>query len=332
MIGPVLLAIGLATSGGAGEVSWQSGGVSRLLLVTGLAGEPQFARSFADVGGTIADAAKERWGLADSNVVYLAENPAADPKRITGRATKDAVIGALARFASGTGNNDVVVIVLMGHGSDQTETGRLSLPGPDLSAEDLALALAGFKDQTVVVVNAASSSGGFIKPLSGRRRIIVTATKTSLERNATLFGGFFAKALATDEADGDKNGRVSVAEAYRFAKKETVRAYESDNRLLTEHSQLDDNGDGVGSPDPTANGDGAVAQLVAFSLTKEETPSDPRVAALVAERRRLETAIAGLRGRKAAMDSTAYETELEGLLVKLAETNQAIRAAQGRPR
>lgn len=322
MIGTLLTALALFA---------QDGGAARVLVVTGLSGEAQYAKAFTEFGQIVVDAARQRWGLPDSAVVYLAENPTVDPQRISGKATKDAVLSALARFATETRPDDVVLVVLAGHGSEQSETPRLSLPGPDLTADDLATAFSAFQRQTVVLVNTASASGGFIKPLAGPRRVVITATKSSFERNATMFGGFFAKALAGDEADADKNGRISIAEAYQYARREVIRSYESANRLLTEHSQLDDDGDGVGSADLAAGGDGAVARLISFSLSKEEAPSDPKVASLVAERRRLENAIAALRGRKSAMDSTGYERELERLLLELARVNQTIRNAREKP-
>jgi hypothetical protein len=234
-------------------------------------------------------------------------------------------------MAGGTRPDDVIVIVLAGHGSEQGDEPRLNLPGPDLTGSDLARALGGFAKQLVVVVNTASASGGFVKALSGPRRIVVTATRSGFERNATMFGDFFARALGSDEADADKDGRLSVAEAYQFARGEVIRTYHSANRLLTEHAQLDDNGDGIGTAELGPSGDGAVARLVSFGLRPEVGSDDPRIAALVTERRRLETAVAVLRGRKAAMDSVAYERELERLLVELAEVNQAIRARQAKP-
>ncbi|MBL8985738.1 MAG: hypothetical protein JNJ80_05690 [Gemmatimonadetes bacterium] len=322
--------IGLLLTAVAAGMAPQSGGVSRLLVVTGLAGEPQYATQFSRIGKTVVDAARQRWGLRESQVTWLAETAASEAP-VRGRATRDAVLAALARIAGETGPDDVVVVVIAGHGSEQGNEPRLNLPGPDLTGTDLALALAAFDKQMVVVVNTASASGGFVKALAGPRRIVVTATKSGFERNATMFGDFFARALGSDEADTDKNGRLSVAEAYQFARGEVVRAYQGANRLLTEHAQLDDNGDGVGVAELAATGDGAVARLVSFSLRAEETSTDPKVAALLAERRRLETAIAALRGRKATMDSTAYERELEALLVRLAETNQAIREGQAKP-
>ena len=85
---------------------------------------------------------------------------------------------------------------------------------------------------------------------------------------------------------------------------------------------LDDNGDGKGTSE-----DGALARTVAFGTAP--LPSDPRVAGLVVERRALEGQVDALRRRKSTMDSTAYERELERLLVEIATRSAAIRAATG---
>ena len=291
---------------------------THLIVVTGLSGEPQYATAFAKLGAAMVDHAKSRWGVRDSSLVYLAENPAADPARITGRASRDGVLAAVGQVSRRAAKNDLVLIFLAGHGSEQGDEARLNLPGPDLTATDLAQAIGALSAQTVVVVNAASASGGFQKALAGPRRVIITATKTGFERNATMFGDFFVKGLTSDEADADKNGQVSVAEVFQYAKGEVARAYETAKRLLTEHAQMDD------------SDNGALARAVGFTLTRESAVDDPRVATLVAERRRLEAAIAELRGRKARTDSTAYQRDLEQLLITLAETNQAIGAVRGK--
>jgi hypothetical protein len=167
-----------------------------------------------------------------------------------------------------------------------------------------------------------------VHALAGPNRAIVTATKTGIERNETRFARFFANALATPNADVDKDGRVSLLEAFDFARREVARAYEADNRLLTEHAQLDDNGDGVASAEPGQNAkDGALSSMIA--LGGATTSTNPKVVALAAERRALETRIAELRQRKGSTDSTAYEKQLEALLLELARTAQAMRAAEG---
>ena len=316
MIAPLMLVAHLETAaaGFTQPVQAQSG--LHLLVVTGLSGEPVYAKRFHDVAGTLVDAARSRWGVEDSSRIYLAEDPAADPKRITGRATKEGVEAAFAALRRRAAPGDVVLIVLIGHGAQQGGESRLSLPGPDVTAVDFAALLGGLERQTVVFVNAASASGDFVPVLSGPNRVVITATKSAFERNATTFAEHFVRGLVSGDADKDKDGRISVLEAFAYARQEVARAYQSANRLQTEHPQLSDS---------------LLARTVAFGLEAEPGSSDPRVAALQAQRRQLEVQIAELRRRKPSLDSTAYARELERLLVALAEKTAAIRAAREKP-
>jgi hypothetical protein len=190
-----------------------------------------------------------------------------------------------------------------------------------------------FTAQPVVLVNTTSASGDFIKDLSGPRRTIITATKSPFERNETVFGQFFVEAFVRDVADIDKDERVSMLEAFNYAAHEVRRAYESQDRLLTEHAQLDDNGDGEGSgePDPTT-GDGALAQtfvLQGTAATVKAASADTVLATLQRQQRELQQAIANLRARKAEMEPAAYDAELERLLLELARVAQEIRERGG---
>jgi hypothetical protein len=303
-------------------------GSTHVLLITGLSGEPRFAAAFHSEAASIYDAAKARWVRSDSSLMYLAEDPAQDPARITGRATRDGVATAIARLGTRSTPGDVVLIVLIGHGSGQGPDSRLNLPGPDATAADFATWFAPLAGRIVVLVNASSASGDFVPVLSAKDRVIVTATKSAMERNETTFGEYFAKALASESADADRDGRVTLLEAFDYARREVARGYETKNLLATEHALLDDDGDGKGSTAPGgAQGDGAVARTVGFGITAPST--DPRVAALVLERRALEGQVDALRRRKAGMDSTAYERELERLLLEIATKSAAIRAATG---
>ena len=127
-------------------------------------------------------------------------------------------------------------------------------------------------------MNAASASGPFVADLSAPGRTVVTATRNGAEQYATLFGGYFIDALVSDTADSDKNKRVSVLEAFQFAKAEVTKAYEREGLLATEHALLDDNGDKDGSQDPSATGkDGRVANIVSLGAASAEgLPSRPQ--------------------------------------------------------
>ncbi len=306
---------------------------TRLIVISGLAGEPKYVESFHAWAAALVDAARTRYALPDSSIIWLADDPGKAPGRIAGKSTKENIERMLDGLSTRMRAGEQLVVVLVGHGSMQGEGARLTLPGPDLSAADLSRLLAKHGTRRVAVVVAASSSGDFVPALSAPGRVVITATKSGFERNESIFGQHFVAALAGDGADADKDGRVSLLEAFNFATREVRRLYEQDNRLLTEHALLDDNGDRSGSAEPGASGkDGGVAR--AFFLTggaaTTAASSDPRAASLRKEKEELESKIEALKARKSTMDAKAYEAELERLLVDLASTTRALRSLEGK--
>jgi hypothetical protein len=285
-----------------------------VLIITGLGGEAAYRDAFFGAAVLLHDVARQKWNVADSSLIVLTEDPTRDPKRFTGKATKAAVGEAFLTLSRRVKAGDVLFVFLHGHGSGQDAASAVNLSGPDPTAADFATWLSGFAQQTIVFVNAASASGDYARILAGPRRTILTATKSSVERNDTRFATYFVRGLSSGEADANKDDRITVLEAFAFAQREVVREYETDNRMLSEHAVLSDS---------------TIAATVAFGGPK--VSADPRVAALVAERQALEQQVAALRSRKAGMAAAAYEAELERLLVAIAEKTQAIRSAGGTP-
>jgi hypothetical protein len=307
---------------------------THLLIITGVSAEPRFATELNTSAAALRDAAVTRFGLPDSLVAWLAEDPAADPRRISGKSSREGIAAMIDKIATRAQPNDRVFILLMGHGSSEGEVSRFNIPGPDLSDADFAKVLARFAAQDVVFVNATSASGGFVKTLSGPRRTIVTATKSGMERNASVFAHYFVRAYTVDGADTDKDNRVSLLEAFQYARREVQREYEQDGRILTEHAVLDDDGDGTGHADASEKGpDGLRARgvyLAASAALSSAAKNDPRAAALLAERESLQARIDSLRARKSSMKEAEYSQALEGLLLKLAETSKAIRELEAK--
>ena len=303
---------------------------SFLLIVTGASGEPRFANAFHGQAMALRSVATKHFGISDSEIVYLAEDTARDPA-VTGRSTRDEISKAVDAIAGRAKAGDRVLILLIGHGSTQSEQPRFSLPGPDLSASDFAKLLDRLKSQSVAFVNASSASGDFIKALAAPNRIVVTATKSSYEGNETLFAQHFVAAYAADGADADKDGRVSLLEAFVYARREVQREYEKTNRLQTEHAMLDDDGDGVGHADASEKGpDGLKARAfyIARSTSAAVATDDPRAAELLATQQRLQAQVDSLRALRPGMKEEDFQRLLEPILLKLAETNQALRALQ----
>lgn len=320
-LGLLTLALALATP------VWAQ---THLVVVTGLAGESAFGAAFHESAITLLDAARDRLGIPEDRLLYLADRPPGDAHRVTAPATRAEVTRVLQELARQAAPEALVVIVLIGHGSARGGTHQINLRGPDLTAEDLQESLTAFPTQHVAVVNAASASGGWIGALSGPRRTIITATRSAVEREQSHFHRYFARAFATDAADTDKNHRVSLLEAFRFATREVERFYESDNRLRTEHALLDDNGDGSGSLEPGGlQQDGAVAAALYLDAAGPAATSDPHLADLMARRDSLERALAALRARQDAMTPARYERDLEALLLEIARVGRAIREREG---
>ena len=218
-------------------------------------------------------------------------------------------------------------IVLIGHGTYDGREAKFNLRGPDVTDLELSEWLAPYK-RPVVVINCASASGPFINRLSGSNRVVVTATKSGYETNFARFGQYLAEAITDPRADLDKDGQVSLLEAFLTASSRVEEYYRTHSQLATEHALLDDNGDRLGTPANWFRGvratqrakDGAALDGIrAHQL--HLIPSD-RERAIPAEKRQrrdqLELSIAALRDQKAKLGEEEYYVRLEKLMVELA--------------
>jgi hypothetical protein len=317
----------------------QAAGETYLVIVAGLGGEPTYRERFHQWATAMRQAVTERYGLSDDQIWYLAEKTDFDPQIIDGKSNREGVTQTLASIAERVHPGDQVYILLIGHGSFRDGESRFNLPGPDLTASDFARLLEPFSAQQIVFVNTASASGDFVKALSGENRIIVTATKSGVERNETAFGGYFIQAYAGDGADVNKDENVSVLEAFEYARGRVSRSYEEGNRLQTEHAVLDDNGDGLGTHDSSdskgESTDGALA-VSAFlagedgESTRVAAVDDPEHAELYRQVRALEDRVEGLKRQKDTMSDELYMEELENLLLELARKNRELKELEQR--
>jgi hypothetical protein len=304
---------------------------AHLLVIVGLAGEPEHGELFRKWAGTLVETAGGRFGIAKERIIYLDAD--AGTKGATGRSTKEEIAGAFARLSKQSTADDVVAVVLIGHGSFDGRVAKFNLPGPDMTAADFAPLLKHVTAQQIVFVNTASASGPFLEALAGPGRTIVTATRSGAQQYSTLFGGFFVDALTNEAADTDKNRRVSVLEAFNAARREVAEAYKREGIMLTEHAMLDDNGDGKGTLEPVADGaDGRVAAVVALGSAADAAPlpDDPKLRQLYIERRDLERRVESLKMLKGGMDAARYAAELEAALTALALKGQEIRTLEGK--
>jgi hypothetical protein len=286
---------------------------THLLVITGVPGDDEHAKQFDTWAKTFIDAAKKKDAVADGNITYLSGTAAA----------KTGVEKAFADLASRVKPTDGVVVLLIGHGSFNGTQAAFNLPGPDLTVEEWNRLLAKLPSQHVAFVNTAASSGAFLPAIAAPGRIVVTATKTGGERNETQFPEFFVAAFADPAADRDRNGHVSIGEAFEYAKAKVVQAFQQKGLLLTEHATLDD------------GGEGRLASAMFLGIGRAEgalavDTSDPAMKKLVDEKDAIDREIAALKLRKTGMDDAQYEAAMEKLLTELALKTRAIRDLQAK--
>jgi len=311
---------------------------THVLLVVGLPGQDTYAERFHDWSSSIRNAAVEKLNVAERNLIWLADDAEAPAGQIRDRATVAAMRTAITDIAGRAGPSDRVLIVLIGHGTAQGEA-RFNLSGPDLTPTQLDLMLDELAPRPVAVVHTASASGDFVPGLAGEGRTVITATRSGREATETWFAGYFAEALAGDGSDLDKDGRISLLEAFEFSRRGVARYFEENDLLATEHALLDDDGDGKGTMEPDqATTDGKLAAgffvggtplASSASAGRPTETDDPVLARLYEERLAIEQRVTVHRLRRGQMDAAEYERQLEELLVELALKSREIREREG---
>lgn len=226
-------------------------------------------------------------------------------------------------------------IILIGHGTYDGREAKFNLQGPDVTDVELAEWLAPVKRQ-IVLINCASARGPFINRLSSPNRVVVTATKSGFEMNSTRFGQYLAETITDPRADLDKDGQVSLLEAYLTASSRVDEYYRVHSQLASEHALLDDNGDKLGTPASWFRGvrvtqrakDGAALDGIrAHQLHLIPSDRERGMPAEVRQRRdELELSIATWRDQKDKLKDDEYYARLEKLMVELARLYRELQA------
>jgi hypothetical protein len=260
------------------------------LTVGGLGGEPEFEQRFS---GWAKDVDKSLKGAPDSIAVTL----------FGADATRARIQSTLKDFGSKARKDDTLIVMLMGHGTFDGTEYKFNIPGPDISGVELASMLDKVPAARQLVVNMTSASGGSLASLERANRVVICATKSGTEKNATVFARYWVEALRDPAADTQK-------------------------RLATEHAVLEDTGNGGAVRDPNAeNGQGLVASrlvLLRIGATSRAIARSPEKLKLLGRKEEVEQAIDKLKYEKAAMRADEYKSKLAQLLIELAQIQEEL--------
>jgi hypothetical protein len=288
---------------------------SYYLTVAGLGGEPEYEQRFTSMAN-------------DLDRILKASGSDAHVYTLTGAdATRERFTDTLRAIARDAKPEDEFTLILIGHGSFDGVEYKFNLVGPDISAAELASLCDRVSAKRQLIINTTSASGGSVAALQKPGRIIIAATKSGTEKNATIFARYLVDALRDSSSDVDKNEVITALEAFEYADRKTASFYESQKRLATEHAVIEDTGksEAVRAPSPD-NGEGLQASH--FALVRlgalQKAASDPAKRSLLAKREELERRIDTLKYEKAAMPLDEYKKELTAALVELAKIQEEL--------
>ena len=291
------------------------------LVVTGAPGGDSFVAPYTAWAEQMSAVFTDQLGFSADHVIILSGTATAEAQQSTQQNLRNAV----AMLRRQVQRDDLLVIVLMGHGTVDGGLAKFNLVGPDLtSAEwgDLLRDLPG----RVIAVNTTGGSFPFLRDLADRGRIVVTATESTAQRYDTVFPQELMAALKDPASDLDKNGRVSVWELFVRVSKGVAMHFERQGLLATERALLDDTGDGAGIEAAGTGQDGALARATYLERETAAADDDPELAELLTRRRALEEQAERLKQRKSTMPIEAWEREFEALMIDLARVSKRIRS------
>lgn len=291
-----------------------AGGPARAALywvtVAGLGGEAEYEQRFAGEAAEVDKLLKTH--ATDTHAYTLSGSGA----------TREHLEQILKQVAHEAGPSDQLVLLLIGHGTFDGAIYKFNLPGPDITAAQLAALCDHVAAGTQLIINTTSSSGGSVAALRRRGRAVIAATKSGTEKNATVFSRYFVEALQDPGADVDKSDSISALEAFDYATRKTASFYAAEKRLATEHAVFEDTGKGDPVREKSATGEGRVLAgltLVSFGRVGDDN-QNPAKRELLAKKEKLQQQIDILKYQKAAMAEAQYASQLKSLLLQLART------------
>jgi hypothetical protein len=283
------------------------------VIVAGLGGEPDYEQRFTTAAKDLDRIFKSAGATAHVYTLVGTQATAArfreTLKTIEGEATAD----------------DDFALILIGHGSFDGVEYKFNLPGPDVTAAEIAALCDHVASRRQLIVDTTSASGGAMQVLERPGRAVIAATKSGTEKNATVFARYWVDALRDVSADIDKSDSVSAMEAFLYATEKTAAFYDAEKRLATEHAVFNDVGHGEPVRQP-GNGQGTL--LSTFTLLRLDASqlaaNDSAKRALLDKKEELERKIDILKYRKAAMDPADYKKQLTDALVELSNVQEKL--------
>ncbi len=256
------------------------------IVIVGLPGDEEHHQKFEQLAGVWRHWLVDVAGVQEQNHLLLMSIN----QDLSTPINAESISSRIAEFNSQLRSNDSLWVFLLGHGSQDDRHGWFHIVGPDLNAAQWAGFFATVNVKEQVFWFTHSASGSFVKPFSLPGRVVISATDDG-EVNETRFPQALTDIMQLELNNENKKLRetpLSVLELFLETARRVDQSFEDQQLLPTEHAQLDDNGDGVGTEvgDVTSQSndsseatqsvvDGTVANQIQISSPITEAKSQP---------------------------------------------------------
>jgi hypothetical protein len=218
-------------------------GVRRAVILVTLAGDEEHAQRFNKIVEAWQAWLTESLDFPPQEVLILRD-------RERGlSATKDNITKKVKELVARTNIQDTLWVFVLGHADEVERRARLHLPGPDMNDMEFAALFAACECQDQLFWLTHTCSSHFLRALSRKGRIVISATAPDEGQNETEFPEALVDVIrrSPEELDHDGDGVVALPDVFEAVTEEVNARYAADGRVATEHAQLDDNGDARGT-------------------------------------------------------------------------------------
>src|SRR5436190_5574803 len=285
---------------------------SSAIIIQGLGPSDDYDKKFTKWATETQTVLVQDLGFAKDHVILL-----------SGDNTKKASIEkAFEQMKAQVKPQDTFILFLIGSGAYDTDY-KLSIMGQDLTGTEYGKLIDSLNPARSIVVSGSDSSGGLFDKLSAMNRIIVASSRAT-EKEPAVFYEYFVQGLKGLAADEDKDRKVSIWEAFKYATAGVERFFKEQTRIQTEHAGVAANGEKQVAANVADQEAPVLARVTAFNADRPIVVADPKLQALLNEKKAIEQKVENLRLQKSLIPEAEYDKRLEDLILELTRKNQQI--------
>ena len=259
-----------------------------VLIIGGAAGEKSFYDAFWNATSRFHQLLTDDYGYTPEHITFLFEDMGASEASgiVDTESKREQVFAAFTELTETVQPSDRFLLFMLGHAS---RTGRgdlkFNLRGRDITEAEYVTLINSIPAERQILIFGFPYSGKLVPQLSKPGRVILTSSSPNEGYSLQAgFGNVFVDAFSAAANDTDRNGDISLLEAFLSLQTRTKAFYEKDGNVQSEHPHLDDNGDGNATRNLTTvreeTDDGTLAEKTFLGTRRsalQNLPPEPEV-------------------------------------------------------